>query len=1359
MLRVQKCHVVQGGLVSQQTANGGMTEIAAEDSPASPRMSRFLYRCDRNGRRDDSQAVVPLAGPVGTFLGSVQQGAQLGFRCLSIGAFRGDGVTTARLEVEEDISRTNAHGQIVVLEGDPVEGGLRNLFELISRRNIIRAARKAGAEGIPPPLRAWVTAAVVTAAIAITAILSLLTPLGGSNGRGPASLVHPLSLLSAVGIAALGVLAQLLVNFSSRDKNREPPEEKIADWVAGQQNSKAYWGFIDSLTGKFARFNELRCVVVDDFSRLDRPTRDVLMRYVRDYATDRPPELWVVFDPSEDLGTGQFASEILRLRREARLIREHGLPDGVNRVQHFGLTPLDAKQKSELAGLVGHPERAGYRTVKAIVADTDDTLPAYFDEQIPPTAPRQDPARYAAFELLYLLSLATVSGGTIEWGEQALLKKLAAEERQRSRVLREILTSSGPSRSGPSKANLRERLERMRGDFGRVTSTVMRGPEAHLTISAEVGNVLERLPGRFGLADAGLGHLFWALYRNDTRTATANDPFWLRKASEHLLLAASPKDYADRFGADAGPIFDRLFAAVLDAVDDSLRLSQLKLVPRLLQRAADLLEDDDPKKRAALLRHARDAYAVLADDTILRILLELRTAAEPERAGESTMTAATSALELFLQASAGAAHLNAIPSDFAPGQVLAALRGDAELRGGWLALSLQPFVTAQQIDLLVAMSRARVTVPIVTETLSARFDQQGEREVADLVNLSIGLWCWGLVLSTDGMVIEYETAGPRPDIGDVLETAHILALELRKAYVGESSRGGGSILDLAREGLAEELFTVTAATALLLKQRWRLQNGERPAKIDKMLVESMEQLGLQAPEQDGRETLNVLSERMSLLHVTWKALGYEQLATVLRIRRIQLTALLTPTTATLARAQAAEHASIEDRDHADLLGLLSNLTVAQQALPSVEAAAESLVYGVTAALSGEMNEEFSVQLCTLAFGYAHAYDTSLRPIVQYLLAPSDIEPTGTRLDRLLGSMEEERLGDAALQILNVADRVADDGPRLEEALRRRAQSVSDNVRSLLEEQFSIHELIRKQLAGEPVEVDDVLDTWSGHQTSKSFPYVLYRLVTVNDIALPQRLREVITDVLNDFRSYLGQTGIFLLGAKLASRFSLHARGGSADPAEFPKDLIVDVLRTAVNGSSGDLAVETTINVLEFLRKNDAEQSDRYESQLVYWREEKLRLIEERDLPHLISAGRYVLLMLEYVDTLSEYGLRTANEKDVPPLILSGKATSSSEHEQLRRAALQPFLTIGGKPVLNSQFLYGARKLFHSGLSKDGIYDDVRYEFNNAAKDSMQQMFAFLTDLDKIPPSIRRMLERHEKIVRTRLVTHDPSLLA
>jgi hypothetical protein len=91
-------------------------------------------------------------------------------------------------------------------------------------------------------------------------------------------------------------------------------------------------------------------------------------------------------------------------------------------------------------------------------------------------------------------------------------------------------------------------------------------------------------------------------------------------------------------------------------------------------------------------------------------------------------------------------------------------------------------------------------------------------------------------------------------------------------------------------------------------------------------------------------------------------------------------------------------------------------------------------------------------------------------------------------------MDDKWLDAKVLQILNVAGSSGADGLRLREALRHRVDGVSDEkLKSRLEEEFDVHDLVRRQAANEPVDVDEVLDVWADRKDSESYPYVLYRL--------------------------------------------------------------------------------------------------------------------------------------------------------------------------------------------------------------------------------------------------------------------------
>jgi hypothetical protein len=1083
--------------------------------------------------------------------------------------------------------------------------------------------------------------------------------------------------------------------------------------------------------------------VVDDYSRLDRLTRDVLTTYLgdlQDRPSDHRAELWVIFDPSDHTGEALFLKTVLRMRREANLQGFAKAPYGIRRTQHFELAPLTDGQRYELAHLAGRPERARYRTVKAIVAEADDTLPKYFAEKISTEHPRENPATYAALELLYLLGLATVSGGGVEWVEGPLVRRLA-EDKQRSTVLRQLLT--GPRLSVRELTN---RANGMREEFTRVVDVSMREREAYLSVSVEAGELLERSSGRFQLPDPGLGHLFWSLYRHDHRERSLDDPFWLGKLTHHLLRAASPRDHQERFGADTERLADLLFSAILDTVDDSLRLGQLRRVPELLQHATDVLAADNQRHRKRLFARVRDAYAVLADDMLLRMLLDLKSTEEPGPAAD-----ARSPLGLFVQATSTSGRTLQSLRAFAPGQPLAQLRTDAELRGTWLALSLQPFATTAD-NLLYVLPQAHLGIASKTSDILARqSDPSPVYEVADLVNLSLGLWCWALTGHgrrdmLGGLALPSSTEFPA-----ALDAAYNAAAGLRQG--AGPPRDADVTLDLVREGLAEELFTVVAAAALLVRAGGSPRGRRDAGELEDLIELSLEELSIRVPRRRGGiwldDVADALLHRMTLLQITWRALGYAQLATVLNIRRTQLAALLPSTAAARLQPEGSERSLVEDRQRGDLLGLLANLATAERALPSEEEAAEVLVHGATVAIAGGISEELAVLVCLVALAHAHAYaQTDVHQPVGYLLSPSVVDPSVTRLDRLLDAVTDEHLEMVSSWFRNISEKEGIDTPPVDAAVERRVDRVTDEeIRTGLADQWRMHQLVRIQKSGQPIDAGEVLDAWASRILSNTYPYVLFRLAPPAGVPLERRLREEILRVLENYESYLSATGIVLLAHWLAQRAEYSMRTGRQSSADVPEALLIRVLRHGQKALAGPLSVEHNIRILEYLRSHDPVHTAEYGVDLEYWYRERLRLIEERELPDLLLTARYALLLLTYLEIFEDYGLQTGYAEGDRPV----PADPRPDNALLRRAPAQPFFTVDGKPMLNGRFVADATRLFRSEIGNDPTFDDVRQDFNEAAEEALPQLFTFLIDLANIPAPIRAILRRHRDMVSDRLV--------
>lgn len=1327
--------------------------ITPDADTAGVHFTRRLQAQGNSGRRDDEPASVTVDQPVSDYLDSVAAGREPAFRCMAIGAARHDGITWAGQDVAAVVTGHAGHlrPRLTVVSGIPSDGGPPKLFELFSERKLARAARRAGAPKMHSRVRSWLTLLIVVVAILITAAISLLTPPhdSGPDKSATASLLDSRTLINALVLATLGVVAQVLIAFVQPTR-RVARAQRIIEWINNQRDNNQYGEFVSTLAFEFSGATALRCLIVDDFGLLDKPTRDVLVAYLRDYTSDTRPELWVVFDPSDALVERQFRKDLERLTGEARKAGERKAPYGVRRTQHYELAALTNEERYELAQWAGHPERSGYRTVKSIVAETDDTLGAYFENEIPPDRPEQDPAKYQAFQLLYLLGLANAWGDAVELPEQQLIRKLA-ESRRRSRVLREVLTGPALSRTG-----LTTRIAGLRTYFKPVVTEIRDRVETRLAVSVEAGEILERTSGRFGLASADVGHLFWALYRHDNRAATIDDPFWLGKLAQHLDRAAAPRDRIDLFGAESETLTDRLIQAILHTIDDSLRLGQLYLVPDLVQRGENLLGDGDTRYRALLMPRARNAYAVLGDDAVLRVLLELRRPDEAEPAAESPGIESSSPLGLFVLASASDVRQKSMLAALAPGPDRGDLDTAAALRGSWLALSLRPFLKPEATpDLLLTTLRANPEVRSATTRILQELTADPHApQVADLVNLSLGLWCWALsgVAGQNPLGVR---SSPADEIADALVTVSILAGELGSAKPRPEDPDRGHV-DLVRDCLAEELLLVAGAAAVLVRTTWRDLDPGPAAKLDGLVVDVLPALGIRVPRGKGGavaldDAALELLDRMTLLHITWRVLGYTQLATVLNLRRVQFAALL-PSDAEAEASDGAERSLIEDRDRTDLLGLLANLVAAARALPSREAAAEAFVHGVTRALDGPASEELLAQLCLLAVGQAHSYQTDVEHQIEYLMSDRS-DSSGTRLDRLLKTFADRVLPMMSLWLTNIARRSDEYGTELVAALMRRADDVADDdIRAELQERLQIFELVRRQAAGELVDVDVELDSWTNTQSS-SYPFLLYRLLVKVPDPAPARLQTAINTVFADFDHYQDTTARVLLAIEAAMR-CLDAEGARRRrPPEFDETQLVAVLRRDRAEWSGSLTVENNIEILTYLQRRDSGNKAEYAEQLIFWREERLRLLEERKLSQMLSAGRFALLLLTYLEILDDYGLTIAYPSD-------DTSREPTPLDELRHANAQPFLTVRGRPVLNARFLSDARALFRAESTRDDVYDDARSDVNDAARNALPQLFAMLIDLDQVPEQIRTILRRHRDMVRERLnrpMRIDPSM--
>src|SRR5206468_1432212 len=105
-----------------------------------------------------------------------------------------------------------------------------------------------------------------------------------------------------------------------------------------------------------------------------------------------------------------FRKEILKHRNSS-----NRPPIGLRATRLYDMVPLAPEKRLDLARLVGHPERASYRTIKAIVSESDDTLALYFSQKSPAATDPYGRSRDRIWNLLYALALTAAYGENIPW--------------------------------------------------------------------------------------------------------------------------------------------------------------------------------------------------------------------------------------------------------------------------------------------------------------------------------------------------------------------------------------------------------------------------------------------------------------------------------------------------------------------------------------------------------------------------------------------------------------------------------------------------------------------------------------------------------------------------------------------------------------------------------------------------------------------------------------------------------------------------------------------------------------------------------------------------------------------------------
>ena len=265
------------------------------------RFSRLSERYPREVRRFASGAwqrggggVRPLTDVV-RFRARDLKESEIGWAGLVVSVEEGDGMTWSAAEVARVVKRAAPEFQQRHIVPSSGPGRLPDLAPVIPGPRILALAQDTGVVPKLPTLRRGPLVLAALAVFALGAVAAVVSALQ------KAAVVNLQFLVLGGVVALLAIAVPELQALFKRDK-REAERQKAIEGirVAAAAREPSWLRLVDALEDELARCHTDRCVIVDDFHRLDDTTAHVLRNYILErHETSGARELWVVFDEAE----------------------------------------------------------------------------------------------------------------------------------------------------------------------------------------------------------------------------------------------------------------------------------------------------------------------------------------------------------------------------------------------------------------------------------------------------------------------------------------------------------------------------------------------------------------------------------------------------------------------------------------------------------------------------------------------------------------------------------------------------------------------------------------------------------------------------------------------------------------------------------------------------------------------------------------------------------------------------------------------------------------------------------------------------------------------------------------------------
>ena len=1284
------------------------------------------------------------------------------FECACIRVPRGDGMTWSAETVARELEAHHDPDAIARgLQGRStwvyrISGGARAeklppVASLIGERRLLELA---ASESVVEPflsirnghLLRGATIAVVCGALA----LFLTGAASSDRNRGAALRGTAIALFASMAVVTGGIGTRYIPTRKSTEARKEMLgllREDAANLEDGERRIDA---LARDISEALARGPFPRWVVVDDWERLDVVTQRALQLYFKEGYTARGgAELWVVFE-GED---GDLLSTLAIDRGFAQIAWDDG---SLERMTLYRQEPLTEAERVELARRTGHEDRSGYLRVRQIGSDEEPV-----DEEVAAELLKQAPERAGARQptplgLLHLLSLADAGEAPVLG--KAEVERYAFGDRDRRDVLEHFMGRL------PSRLELQDLADQVGTRF-RAALVPTRGDRGRFRVRAAVGPVLQREGDRLGLAPAALGHLFWALVWQAERSGRPHRAFWVRRLVRHCLAAntaALPPELRRRLD-------ERLFEVMIFTVRAALRTALLDDAPVLLERTRSLMEDaglTGARHADQLRRVALEAFVLLGDPLLLLSPARL-PAAEQEGAGapdDAPVDLAAYGLALL---PLGRAERGSIAAALHARRRKGA--ADADLlrtRAAWLALTASTSGEVFGLALQEAYLGDR-SLPHAVEAAERRLLNARPAEGAWLADAAIvGEGAWNEALRTGAQFAQQEarlryradpSAGLHPEL--FLTQEMFFAVDSPQRVAAAAGRVVGvaeRLADLSRQdgaGLRGTEFAVTAMVRELCTLAWAallansahagplLSAAAGPGAHEAALAVTRRAAALlhePLPEDDpfSPDAARRVDGLLSLAEMLWSTMGLTERAEAVALRQAQLALALKSAGTPSDRMEELLNTLGPTLNHPGLHGLVARVVAASvpDSAQAIRAgyARHAATLAADPALGSVVRRDFA--LYALLVGHAFAADAA-GPLVADLMEPG---PGGMPvLARLLAETPAHGLDDLFLIYLNATDDL--DDAELRAAVRRLlearlAELPEGREHALLGAMLALKEAERAGGAdGVPAAssgfvlglVDELHDTWV-------YPWAL-RLLLQAGAPDSTVLHEAVRQLRRDDRDETVSTYYTL--AQLLSREQF---APSLDPQE--RDEVGSYLRRLVHRWESKATVRSNLSVYRYLSRWDPQGEESYRERLEHWEHEQVKEDHQLRFPELARSGRWFLIFRDCVLHMHWWGLPLG-----PGDLYARLGADDDERDRAVRewaaagGRASPFLSWPDDEVVSTDFVVLGSYLFGRGLGADPELDAHRLRFDEEARIMLPRLFACMTRLPSLPPSVKDLL--------------------